>query len=201
MTAMEIAQCEQRKALLIQRSQSYVIGVQDSQLRERIPAQPVNDPTQLVSAVLIQNLVSPPLANIISMACTTTERHGSNYSSRHGNLQGEATLKKGGETKKKSKLCLCVSMPSHWSLIKEAFMINYVVKGGENFYFFEWMYRKISLMSCTGTWISQNVFSLLVMLCGSQLNDVLSSSRRSWYKWLHWCHEGKFFQKISHDKL
>lgn len=31
-------------------------------------------------------------------------------------------------------------------------------------------------MLCTGTWISQKVFSLLVMLCGSQLNDVLSSS-------------------------
>lgn len=54
--------------------------------------QPVNDPTQLSSAVLIQNLPSPPLTNIISMACTTTERHGSNYSSRHGNIhyrQGE----------------------------------------------------------------------------------------------------------------
>lgn len=110
MTAMEIAHYEQRKALLIQRSQSCVTGVQDSQLRGRIPAQPVNDPTQLVSAVLIQNLVSPPLANIISMARTTTERHGSNYSSRHGNLQGEATLKKGekGEKKKKIKaLPLC----------------------------------------------------------------------------------------------
>lgn len=55
MTALEMAHYEQRKALVTQCSQrgpqSCVINVQDSQLRE----QPVNDPTQLVSAVLIQN--------------------------------------------------------------------------------------------------------------------------------------------------
>ncbi|CAB1414855.1 unnamed protein product [Pleuronectes platessa] len=50
-------------------------------------SQPVCDPTRLLCVVLVQNRPAPPLTNITSLARTTTERHGSNYSSRHGNMQ------------------------------------------------------------------------------------------------------------------
>lgn len=91
-----------------------------------------------------------------SAARTTTEGHGSNYSSRQRNLQGEVTLKK----KRKREGWggaggLCVSKePSHWSLIKEALMmINYVTKWRRLFLFL--MYHKMSSMLCAGTAISK----------------------------------------------
>lgn len=111
MASMEIARYEQRKALLTEsargeiRSPSTLSSTcEPPQLREW--GLRVNDPTQLGFAALIQNLPSPPLSNIISMARTTTERHGSNYSGRHGNAlcrQGEVS--ESGQEKKALPPC------------------------------------------------------------------------------------------------
>ena len=108
MTAMEIAHYEQRKALLIQRTGS---GLRHrvSQLRGLTLPKPVNDNDRQVSAAPVPVLPSlPPLADILSVACTATQRHGSNYSSRQWSIrhgQGDVEPKR-NPGKSKPWLCL-----------------------------------------------------------------------------------------------